>query len=154
MRVRLCFQVLEKDKPQAAGSTALRYPGKITVHEAGDRLFIADSSNHRVVVTTLTGQHVCSVGGIGAGELSYFAVIIFWQHLLCDCKLLMSGHVCILVSMHAGLRDGSFETAAFHNPQGLCYNAAADCVYVADTDSHTIRCSRHTHSFISSQGSS
>jgi hypothetical protein len=62
-------QVLEKDKPAAAWDTALRFPGKVAVHEAGDRLFIADSGNHRIVVTTLQGQHVCVVGGIGAGAV-------------------------------------------------------------------------------------
>ena len=63
----LSVQELEKDKQQAAVDTPLRFPGKLAVHEAGDRLFITDSSNHRVVVSTLAGQHICSVGGIGAG---------------------------------------------------------------------------------------
>lgn len=61
------MQVLEKDKPQAAVDSPLRFPGNLAVHETGDRLFITDSSNHRVVVTTLTGQHICCFGGIGAG---------------------------------------------------------------------------------------
>jgi hypothetical protein len=42
--------------------------------------------------------------------------------------------------MHAGLRDGAFGEAAFHDPQGVCYDSSADCLYVADSSSHAVRC--------------
>ncbi len=39
----------------------------------------------------------------------------------------------------AGLRDGSFDTARFHQPQGLALSADGWHVYVADTENHAIR---------------
>ncbi|CAI0446545.1 unnamed protein product [Linum tenue] len=38
-----------------------------------------------------------------------------------------------------GLRDGSFETAAFNRPQGLAYNPKKNLLYVADTENHALR---------------
>lgn len=43
-------------------TTALRYPGKILADAPGDRLYIADSGYHRIVVTTLAGAHVATIG--------------------------------------------------------------------------------------------
>ncbi|CAA7055136.1 unnamed protein product [Microthlaspi erraticum] len=38
-----------------------------------------------------------------------------------------------------GLRDGSFEDAAFNRPQGLAYNSKKNLLYVADTENHALR---------------
>ena len=38
---------LERDKPERLLDSPLRYPGKLAADLAGDRLFIADSNNHR-----------------------------------------------------------------------------------------------------------
>ncbi len=38
---------LERDKPERLLDSPLRYPGKLTADLAGNRLFIADSNNHR-----------------------------------------------------------------------------------------------------------
>ena len=38
---------LERDKPKRLLDSPLRYPGKLAADLAGDRLFIADSNNHR-----------------------------------------------------------------------------------------------------------
>jgi len=38
-----------------------------------------------------------------------------------------------------GFEDGDFSTARFFHPQGLCYDAGNDLVYVADTENHAIR---------------
>lgn len=48
---------------------ALRFPGAVLADEAGQRLFIADSSNHRIVITDFTGQ-VLDVIGSGNAELT------------------------------------------------------------------------------------
>lgn len=40
----------------------------------------------------------------------------------------------------ATLTDGSFERASFNHPQGLAYSAKRNCLYVADTESHALRC--------------
>ena len=39
-----------------AGDTPLFFPGKVVADEKGKRLFIADSTHHRVVVTDLDGN--------------------------------------------------------------------------------------------------
>jgi len=38
-----------------------------------------------------------------------------------------------------GKDDGSFSTAKFFRPQGVCYDAAREALYVADTENHEIR---------------
>jgi len=49
----------------AAGSSALRFPGKVLADAAGGRLFIADSNHNRIVVAGLDGK-LKSVIGSGA----------------------------------------------------------------------------------------
>lgn len=46
------------------GDTPLFFPGKILADEAGKRLFIADSTHHRIVVTDLDGN-MLAVAGAG-----------------------------------------------------------------------------------------
>ncbi len=53
---------------EAIRATPLRFPGKVLADAASNRLFIADSNHHRIVVTTLDGQ-VCQVIGDGAAGL-------------------------------------------------------------------------------------
>jgi thiol-disulfide isomerase/thioredoxin len=45
----------------------LRFPGKVLADEEGDRLFIADTSHHRIVVTTLDGEVLQVIGSGQAG---------------------------------------------------------------------------------------
>ncbi|MGB4726410.1 MAG: thioredoxin-like domain-containing protein [Thermogutta sp.] len=45
-----------------AARTPLRFPGKVLADEAGERLFIADSGHHRIVVCRLDGQVVDVIG--------------------------------------------------------------------------------------------
>ena len=80
----------------------LRYPGKVLADAAGQRLFISDTANNRIVVTDLAGKHVATIGN-GA----------------------------------PGLKDGSFDAASFHRPQGLCLIGST--LLVADTENHAIR---------------
>jgi len=56
---------LERNRP-AGPPSPLRYPGKLAVDAAGGRLFITDSNNHRIVVTTLDGRFLEHIGGNGA----------------------------------------------------------------------------------------
>ena len=53
---------------ESAGNpgTPLLYPGKVLVDEDGERLFIADSNHHRIVVTDLETYEVLQV--IGSGQ--------------------------------------------------------------------------------------
>jgi DNA-binding beta-propeller fold protein YncE len=39
----------------------------------------------------------------------------------------------------AGSGDGSFDSAQFYRPQGLCYDASRDTLFVADTENHLVR---------------
>lgn len=52
---------LEKDKK---GPSLFSFPGKVLADEASNRLFIADSSHNRIVITTLDGE-VLDVAGNG-----------------------------------------------------------------------------------------
>ncbi len=42
--------------------TPLYYPGKVLADAASDRLFISDSTDHRIVITTLAGKHIATIG--------------------------------------------------------------------------------------------
>jgi DNA-binding beta-propeller fold protein YncE len=45
----------------------------------------------------------------------------------------------VIGSGMSGQADGGFAQASFFRPQGLAYDAAADALYIADTDNHLIR---------------
>jgi DNA-binding beta-propeller fold protein YncE len=49
-------------KFREGGDTPLFFPGKVLADEAGKRLFIADSTHHRVVVTDLEGNALAVAG--------------------------------------------------------------------------------------------
>jgi thiol-disulfide isomerase/thioredoxin len=57
---------LEKDK---AANTPLLYPGKILADEHGQRLFIADSNHNRIVVASLSGKLLQTIGSGDIGKL-------------------------------------------------------------------------------------
>ena len=82
----------------------LRFPGKLTIDSASDRLFVADSNHNRILVVSPTGVLQEQIG---------------------------SGQV--------GSVDGSFDNAQFYRPQGLCYDASRDTLFVADIENHLVR---------------
>jgi thiol-disulfide isomerase/thioredoxin len=49
---------------QEKGDSPLFFPGKVLADSASDRLFIADSTHHRIVITNLEGKKI-AVAGIG-----------------------------------------------------------------------------------------
>ncbi|MEZ6044306.1 MAG: thioredoxin-like domain-containing protein [Planctomycetaceae bacterium] len=53
--------------------TPLKYPGKLLVDEANNRIFISDSNHNRIVVSTLDGKLIETIGngGLGAQDGSY-----------------------------------------------------------------------------------
>ncbi len=59
-----------KLESEAAPSSALAFPGKVTLDTEGGRLFIADSSHNRLVVVDLNTSEVLDVIGTGAGGLT------------------------------------------------------------------------------------
>ncbi|MEX2540230.1 MAG: thioredoxin-like domain-containing protein [Trueperaceae bacterium] len=56
------------DGRSAQPDSPLRFPGKVLADQPGNRLFIADTNHHRIVVTTLDGR-VLDV--IGSGEAGF-----------------------------------------------------------------------------------
>ncbi|MCI0682265.1 MAG: redoxin domain-containing protein [Gemmataceae bacterium] len=57
------FALVKEAKP-----TQLYFPGKVLADTASNRLFIADSTNHRVVITTLDGKKIAIAGGSAEGN--------------------------------------------------------------------------------------
>jgi sugar lactone lactonase YvrE len=53
---------------QQAKQTPLRFPGKVLADEAGNRLFIADSSHNRIVLCRLDGTLIDVIGSGSAGR--------------------------------------------------------------------------------------
>jgi thiol-disulfide isomerase/thioredoxin/sugar lactone lactonase YvrE len=47
---------------QEKGDSPLFFPGKVLADAASDRLFIADSTHHRIVITTLAGKKIAVAG--------------------------------------------------------------------------------------------
>ncbi|HZY85134.1 MAG TPA: thioredoxin-like domain-containing protein [Gemmataceae bacterium] len=50
------------------GDSPLFFPGKVLADEAGNRLFIADSTHHRIVITDLTGKKIAVAGAGVSGK--------------------------------------------------------------------------------------
>lgn len=61
----------EKNKKRI--DSPLRYPGKLAINPDGERLFISDSSHHRIVVTDLAGKFIETIGSgrIGLADGGY-----------------------------------------------------------------------------------
>jgi thiol-disulfide isomerase/thioredoxin len=53
----------------AAKSGPLYFPGKVLADGPGNRLFIADSTHHRIVVTDLAGKQIVTIGAGIAGKV-------------------------------------------------------------------------------------
>lgn len=51
------------------GDTPLFFPGKVLADEAGKRLFIADSTHHRIVITDLDGKFIAAAGSGVPGKV-------------------------------------------------------------------------------------
>lgn len=56
-----------REKTRERDLTKLHFPGKVLIDESSDRLFVSDSSNHRVVVTDLEGRFLKSIGAAEQG---------------------------------------------------------------------------------------
>ncbi|MCA9037036.1 MAG: redoxin domain-containing protein [Planctomycetaceae bacterium] len=56
-----------------ATETPLRYPGKVLVDEAGQRVFVADSNHNRIVIASTSGELIDIVGSgrMGTADGSY-----------------------------------------------------------------------------------
>lgn len=57
-------------KPPDTSATMLRFPGKVLADPKGNRLFISDSGNHRIVVASLDDHRLLSIIGTGSQGLT------------------------------------------------------------------------------------
>ncbi|MEO1007844.1 MAG: thioredoxin-like domain-containing protein [Planctomycetota bacterium] len=102
---------------EVASPAGLRYPGKILAIAPSERdprgwLFVADSSNDRIVASTYPDSQ-------GRSEVR-----------------------AIFGGGRRGLVDAAYEDARFHDPQGFAYDAdrgEAGTLFVADTKNHVVR---------------
>ncbi|KAI7838239.1 hypothetical protein COHA_007984 [Chlorella ohadii] len=58
---------LERERDPRLAASPLRFPGKLATDLAGNRLFISDSSNNRIVITDLKGNFIEQIGCGAAG---------------------------------------------------------------------------------------
>ncbi|HEY9652111.1 MAG TPA: thioredoxin-like domain-containing protein, partial [Coleofasciculaceae cyanobacterium] len=58
---------LTQEKQKQPLATPLAFPGKVLADSQGERLFIADSGHHRIIVSTLTGEILYIIGTGQAG---------------------------------------------------------------------------------------
>ncbi|MGB5959236.1 MAG: thioredoxin-like domain-containing protein [Coleofasciculaceae cyanobacterium] len=58
---------LTLEKQQQKASTPLAFPGKVLADEIGDRLFIADSGHHRLIISTMAGEVLQIIGNGKSG---------------------------------------------------------------------------------------
>ena len=61
----LALQSLEREKNNQIRKSPLRFPGKVATDLDGNRIFISDSNNHRIVITTVEGKFLDQIGGNG-----------------------------------------------------------------------------------------
>jgi DNA-binding beta-propeller fold protein YncE len=58
----------ELARARESGTSPLFFPGKVLADAPGERLFIADSTHHRIVITTLEGKKIALAGRGQAGR--------------------------------------------------------------------------------------
>ncbi len=104
-----------EDEVASGRSGPLSFPGKVLATD--DRLFIADSNHHRVIVSSLDGS-VVDVVGNGESPLAF-----------------ESFDVPEGVLNPVGF-EARFDAPIFDNPQGMALDG--EVLYVADAGAHTI----------------
>lgn len=97
------------------GDTPLFFPGKVLADAASDRLFISDSTHHRLVITTLAGNKVAVIGNgepgfkDGSSEIAQFDDP---QGLALDGETLYVADRKNHAIRAVNLKDNSVKTAA------------------------------------------
>ena len=57
-----------KVQAERAAKSPLWFPGKVLADDAGKRLFISDSTHHRIIITDLDGKKIAIAGNWQAGR--------------------------------------------------------------------------------------
>lgn len=103
------------------GDTPLFFPGKVLADEKSDRLFIADSTHHRVVVTNLKGEKQAIIGsGTPGNKDGKFAEVRFDdpQGMALDGDTLYIADRKNHTLRAADLKAGTVKTVAGTGQQG------------------------------------
>ncbi|MBW4467120.1 MAG: redoxin domain-containing protein [Pegethrix bostrychoides GSE-TBD4-15B] len=113
---RLVFGHPHRLTAPAEVDSTLAFPGKLLADPASNRLFVADTGHHRILVLRLaaTGHHP--------------------EHQAPQASIQQ-----IFGLGEAGLWDGDAAEALFSAPQGLAFDAEQQWLYVADTGNHCLR---------------
>ncbi|MEP3477938.1 MAG: thioredoxin-like domain-containing protein [Fuerstiella sp.] len=138
--------------------TVLHYPGKVLVDEPSKRIFVADSSHHRIVVCDLDGKFETTIGsanqGFGDGDFQSAEFNRPQGMTLIDNKLFVAdtdNHAIRIVDLDAkmvttlvgngvqagfGATGGSLSKAKLNSPWDLV--VSSDQMYIAMAGSHQI----------------
>ncbi|KAM6090491.1 NHL repeat-containing protein 2 isoform 3-T3 [Theristicus caerulescens] len=131
----------------------LLFPGKVTVDNSGERLVIADTGHHRILVTQKNGQilHTIGVSGTQEDDILWIAMAgthQVWALMLQGGRLpkgsdLKKG-VCLRFagSGNEENRNNAYpHKAGFAQPSGLSLASEEpwNCLFVADSESSTVR---------------
>ena len=102
---------------EQAPKSLLSFPGKLLADPSSNRLFIADTGHHRILVVRLaeTGHYL--------------------DHLAHQQATISQ----IFGTGEAGLWDGDSTEAQLSSPQGMAFDPEHQWLYVADTGNHCLR---------------
>ena len=139
----------------SAPLTPLRFPGKVLADESSDRLFIADSSHNRIVITKLNGDliDVVGSGAIGKQDGSFQessfdhpqGLALFKQSLYVADTENHNIRVVDLATKRVSTVAGTGRQAAvrprpgsrhLNSPWGLCLHK--ETIYIAMAGSHQL----------------
>jgi hypothetical protein len=109
--------------PLPPGGGALRFPGKVLVDSASNRLFIADSGHHRIIISDTTGAVSMVVGDGNAGFRDGAASEVRFNHprgvaLAADGARLQVADTANHAIREIDLATGEVKTVAGTGEQG------------------------------------
>src|SRR5437879_162305 len=125
--------------------------------DAQDRVYVADSCNHRIQIFSRDGQFIRAYGkaGSGKGELSYpydICVDAAGRQYVCEFG---NSRIQVFDANDQPLEiigGPGAEPGRFSNPWGVALDSAGN-LYVADSQNHRVQKFIRKQSVVSSQGS-
>jgi sugar lactone lactonase YvrE len=136
-----------------ASNTQFNSPVGVAVSAAGDRIYVADMSNHRVqVFDGTTRTYIATIGTTGSAgasntqfnnpvtvALSAVGDRIYVVDYSNHCVQVFDGTTrTYIATMGTSESEGASNTQ-FHNPSGVTVSAAGDRIYVVDYNNHRVQ---------------